>query len=382
MTSTARLDAFTRGQIQGLRQAGKSRPEIQELVKKKDGKKTTLRSIDRTLRKTRKDPKWRGEDSRAGGRPPALTEDERRQLTDLVFRERGKAKVTVPYCSKRLPFLRRVTEQTVRNALYAAGLKWLRRRRKTAILAKHKGPRKRYCRWVLKQSDSFLKDFAYTDGTTFYLARGPGEQETKQRAALGPSVWKMASGKDGLWDENVGPSMYAKAQGRPVKIWGLFANGVLCYHVLPVDPSAPSKKATNMNTVRYRNLVNTKFAKWRRLAFGSRRVRPHLVQDHEKCLWNLCNLKALKDAGFDVVKKYPKCSPDLNAIEGWWNRLRVRLEKTAPVQTESRPEFLRRLRRIVGWMNTSCRVEGGRLCRNQKVRAKAVLKLQGAKCAF
>jgi hypothetical protein len=92
-------------------------------------------------------------------------------------------------------------------------------------------------------------------------------------------------------------------------------------------------------------------------------------------------LKALKDAGFDVVKKYPKCSPDLNAIEGWWNRLRVRLEKTAPVQTESRPEFLRRLRRIVGWMNTSCRVEGGRLCRNQKVRAKAALKLQGAKCA-
>ncbi|MCP4467554.1 MAG: hypothetical protein GY813_12490 [Halieaceae bacterium] len=123
--STARLDAFTRGQIHGLRQAGKTRPDIQKLVKKKDGKRTTLRSIDRTLRKTREDPKWHGEDSRAGGRPPALTEDERRQLTDLVFQERGKAKVTVPYCSKRLPFLRRVTEQTVRNALYAAGLKWL-----------------------------------------------------------------------------------------------------------------------------------------------------------------------------------------------------------------------------------------------------------------
>ena len=55
--STARLDAFTRGQIHGLRQAGKTRPDIQKLVKKKDGKRTTLRSIDRTLRKTREDPK-------------------------------------------------------------------------------------------------------------------------------------------------------------------------------------------------------------------------------------------------------------------------------------------------------------------------------------
>ena len=72
---------------------------------------------------------------------------------------------------------------------------------------------KTYCAWVLKQRQTFLDSFAYTDGTTFYLARGPAENEAKQRVALGPCVWRMASGKDGLWDENVGPSLYAKWVG-------------------------------------------------------------------------------------------------------------------------------------------------------------------------
>ena len=90
-----------------------------------------------------------------------------------------------------------------------------------------------------------MRRFAYTDGTTFYLARGHVDKHDKNRAALGPHVWRMANGNDGLWDENVGPSLYAKAQGLPVKIWGMFANGKLFYHVLPKDKA---RKITNMNT--------------------------------------------------------------------------------------------------------------------------------------
>ena len=99
----------------------------------------------------------------------------------------------------------------------------------------------------------------------------------------------MANGKDGLWDENIGPSLYAKSQGLPVKIWGLFADGALYYHVLPADKK---KRTTNMNTQRYQKLVRSTFAKWRRLAFRSNNVRPHLVQDHERCLWKDSSLKA------------------------------------------------------------------------------------------
>ena len=376
MTDTARLDAWARAEICAFRRAGKTRPAIRKLVKKKDGSMVTLRSIDRTLAKKRKKPRWRGTDSSAGGRPPSLTKEQRKRLVKLVFAERGKAVVTAPYCRKRLPFLRKVCEQTVRNALSAAGLAWLRRRRKAAVPAKHKPARILYSKWLLAQRPSELKRFAYTDGTSFYLARGTQEHADKKRAALGSQVWRMATGKDGLWDENVGPSLYAKAQGKPVKIWGVFAGGVLHYHVLPMDTA---QKTTNMNTKRYGALVKTKFAAWRKSIFRSRRIRPHLVQDHEKCLWKKENLTALSNAGYHVVKNFPKCSPDLNAIEGWWRQLRLRLDKTSPSECETRADFLRRLRRTATWMNIHRRCVGRGLCSNQKVRAAEVLKLKGAK---
>ena len=47
-----------------------------------------------------------------------------------------------------------------------------------------------------------------------------------------------------------------------------------------------------------------------------------------------------------------------------------------------RMPFLKRLRRTVHWMNLKRRVEGRKLCRNQKVRASRVLALKGAKCEW
>ena len=166
----SRLDAFARGQICGMRAAGTARRSTRKTVKKTDGTSPTLRAVDGVL-------------------------------------AMKKAKVTVSYCRKRLPFLREVSADTVRRELYHAGLAWLRRRRKTSVPGDWRKKREAYCRWLLKLTAEEARRFAYTDGTTFYLARGPGEGEQKQRAALGPCVWRMASGKDGLWDENIGPSL-------------------------------------------------------------------------------------------------------------------------------------------------------------------------------
>ncbi len=203
----SRLDAFARGQICGMRAAGTARRSIRKTVKKTDGTSPTLRAVDGVLAMKKADPEWRGEPSRAGGRPRALTKAQTKELLNLVFAERGKAKVTASYCRKRLPFLREVSADTVRRELYHAGLAWLRRRRKTSVPGDWRKKREAYCRWLLKLTAEEARRFAYTDGTTFYLARGPGEGEQKQRAALGPCVWRMASGKDGLWDENIGPSL-------------------------------------------------------------------------------------------------------------------------------------------------------------------------------
>ena len=81
----------------------------------------------------------------------------------------------------------------------------------------------------------------------------------KMRLALGKHVWRMATGKDGLWDDNVGPTVYAKAQGLPVKIWGFFANGRLEYYALPKD----GRKTTNMIGDTYEWLIADRFATWR-----------------------------------------------------------------------------------------------------------------------
>jgi len=375
--SWARLDAFARGQICALRNEGLERHEICDRVLKKDLTHPSLRAVDAVLEKKRSSPGWRGEDSRAGGRPPALSTTQTKELLDLVVAERGRAKVTVPYCRKKLPFLREVSEITVRRALYAAGLAFLRRRRKQSVPADWRKKRLTYCRWLLKQPAQSLRKFAYTDGTTFYLCRGPADATDKRRAALGPCVWRMADGKDGLMDDNIGPSLYAKSQGLPVKIWGFFCDGKLLYHVLPRD----GRRTTNMNGQRYVSLVKTKFAKWRRQCLPSV-GRVTLVQDYEKCLWQGQSLTALKASGCIPLRKHTKHSPDLNVIETWWNRLKQLLEQRAPTEFETRPAFIRRLNRTAAWLNANARDEGRRLCRGQKRRARAVIKLKGAKCKY
>ena len=128
--------------------------------------------------------------------------------------EVGVSRVTIPFCRKRLAFLRRLSEESVRLALRRLGLAWRLRRCKTAVRNEHRSSRVAYCRWVLRQPQSELNRWAYIDGTTFYLAR---------TAALGRYCWRMANGQDSLADRNVGPSAYAKAQGQPIKIWGCSA---------------------------------------------------------------------------------------------------------------------------------------------------------------
>ena len=215
----SRMDVWTRGVIWGMSLMGASREQICESVLKRDGAAPTVRAVDDVIAKKKAEPEWRGEEVHSG-RPKILTASQQQQLVDLVFAERGRAKVTIKYCRKRLRFLRKVSRQTVERALYDAGLRWLRRRSKTLVPHLGKVARMRYADWLLSRRQEFLNRFAYTDGTTFYLARGPAEEANKKRAALGKHVWRMANGKDGLWDENVGPSLYAKSQGSRARKWG------------------------------------------------------------------------------------------------------------------------------------------------------------------
>ena len=404
----ARLDPFTRGMIWGMHCAGASREAILKDVKKEDGSPVGKTAVDEVIAHMKKDPTWRGADPDTSnrGRPSLLTDEDQQEIEDVVFEYKAKAMVCTRFIKRRIKRLRHVSRQCISRALHLAGLAWLQRRNKAAIAPRLKGPRLKYCDWVLKQTQAFLNRFAYTDGTTFYLARTWEEHQDKQRAALGKFCWRMASGKDGLLDENVGPSMYAKAQGLPVKIWGLFANGRLEYYVLPTDggPKAEAKAkakagakakakgkamkkkkrktgTVNMTINRYVALIESQFKTWRQTCFGDNKP-VHLVQDHESCLWNARSLAALQEAGFSVLENYPVQSPDLNAIEGWWHRIRQRLDETAPEEMETRSEFLVRLRRTVHWLNENAADDALYLQQNQRERAKEVKDLKGARCSF
>ena len=107
--------------------------------------------------------------------------------------------MTVAFCKKRLAFLRDFADETVRRELHRAGLAWLARRVKSRVPRAPKPARDKYCRWLLGRNTHELKRFAYTGGTSFYLARTEIENEDKQRAGLGRFVWRIANGKDGLW---------------------------------------------------------------------------------------------------------------------------------------------------------------------------------------
>jgi len=240
-------------------------------------------------------------------RPRGTTSVMDSALTKLVLKHRGSAIVTVAFLQKMLPEWRGVSDTTVERRLFDAGLAWLRRRRKSLIPAKHKATRSRWARWVKTRPDGELKRWAYADGTSFYLARTDDKATSKSRAALGPFVWRQADGSDALYEDCVGPSAYWKAQGLPVRIWGLLANRALHITVLPDGEC--------MNRWWYQWIIERKFKQWIKDSFGVQKRDVFLVQDHERCLWTAEPLHAMDSIGVSLLRNYPKCSQDMNPIE-------------------------------------------------------------------
>ena len=390
-TSYARLSPLAKGRIIGMREKGAERGEIAKKVKKTDGASPSIKTVDDVLARFEEDPEWDGtEDRTAGGRPRDVTEKQLEKIQNILLMEVGKHVVSAAYVKRILKELRHVPDRTIQRSFRRLGYSYLYRRRKQAIGDKYKPARLAYCKWLLRQDQAFLDKFAYVDGTAFYRPRTEEEQRDQTRACLGPRGWRLADGSDSLEDKNVGHSAYAKSQGKVVKIWGLFFNGRLEYWVFPEETDEKGKKkSANMTGARYNYFVKTFLAQWKRRCYPRfpKGEKVPLVKDFERFLrWDetkeFDNMKAERDAGFSTVKHHPKVSPDFNAIEGWWKVVQQRLSLTAPVALESRAAFLKRLRCTVVWLNKNARDHAMKLCTNQKVRARDVKKLQGARCRW
>ena len=103
------------------------------------------------------------------------------------------------------------------------------------------------------------------------------------------------------WGEDIGPSLYAKSQGKPVKIWGYFSDGVLQYYFLPLD----GQRVVHVNTDRFAKLVRSKFPKWRRLCLP-RCAGVTIAHDNQRCRVRPEGVKALMADGCIPPKKHPK----------------------------------------------------------------------------
>ena len=372
--SRLHFSVFVRGVIYGMFVAGYTYREIAAEVEKTDGTNPCYQSVADCIDVAGKNGgmQWDGEavarSLRGVGRPRETTSALDKKIIKLVFKNRGRALVTVNYIKKVIKAARKVSLRTLQRRLSEAGLAWLRRRRKTIVPEAHKQSRLDYAAWILTRTVVTLARWAYTDGTTFFLARCQTEKESTTRAALGPFVWRQANGSDGVYEECVGPSAYWKAQGTAIRVWGLLVAGILFIAVLP--------EGVCMNRWEYTKLIKNNFPKWLRAAFGHG-VEAFLVQDHEKCLWTAEPRAAMRACGVHLLENFPKCSQDLNPIETAWRELRARLMTTEPVHIEHRQDFVVRLRNAVAWINLNRAAYLRKICSSQKPWARDVQAARG-----
>ena len=192
------------------------------------------------------------------------------------------------------------------------------------------------------------------------LDRTQEEFEQSKQAALGTHVYRRADGSDAMWQECLGPSAYNKAQGLPVRVWGMLACGHLSIYVLP--------KGDVMNQELYTELIEDYFEEW----MGNSNA---LVCDYERCLRTPLSVGALNKIRLPLVEGYPVSSQDFNAIENAWDMIKQRLDETIPRKImEGRDAFVARLRLCVQWVNKYRANDLWYISTNQKERADECLK--------
>ena len=356
------LSAFELGQIKAHRHHGLSGRAIAGILVQPDGiTHWSDTAIQGAMKNMDDDPAWRGERRSGSGAPRKTSPAQDRAIYREVLKCRGKEKVTVSALKRKFPWCHRLSNSLLEERLHEAGLQYMRRRRKSIVTSQYRPERVSYCNAVMKKRQTTLDRWAYTDGTCFYLDRTKEENEHSQVASLGTWVWRRSDCKDAMYQDCLGPSTYKKAQGIPVRVWGVLAEGHLHVHILEAGEV--------MDQSLYADLIEDKFERWLGASM-------YLVQDFERCLRSPGPLRALSKLQVELVEGYPRCSQDFNAIENCWKLLRDRLDETMPTGLEERLSFVTRVKQAVAWLNRTQWEQLWYLSRNQKERCQACLAAQ------
>ena len=346
---------FDVGQIAAHVYHGLGPAAIARILVKPDGHSSwSVTAINGAIQRLHDEPMWRGERSAGSGAPRKTTKKEGMDLVKYVLKERGRQKITVARVKRQFPYLRKFNNSLVEDRLGDAELAFLRRRRKSKVGKAYLQPRVEYSHAVKRKHQDTLEKWAYTDGTVYYLDRTQSEHEESEQAALGSMLWRRTDGRDALYQDCLGPSSYNKAQGRPVRVWGMLACGHLSIYIL--------EEGEAMNQDIYQELITEHFEEWMGNAC-------YLVCDFVRCLRTTASVAEIRRVGLELVDGYPKCSQDFNAIENAWAIVKERLDDTLPQKLETRDECIERYRGAVRWVNRNRKDDLWRLSTNQKKRA-------------
>jgi len=120
-------------------------------------------------------PDWDGLEKReAVGRPRDLSPRQEVQISGILLHDVGELVVSATHVKRSLPETRLIPDRTIQRTFTRLGNAYLYRRARAAIGEKYKPARLKYCDWLLKQDQSFLNNFTYVDGTSFF--RSPSSQ--------------------------------------------------------------------------------------------------------------------------------------------------------------------------------------------------------------
>ena len=356
------LGPFEVGQIKAHLEHGLGCTAIAKRLLKADGKNLYSESaVYKAMCKLEENPCWRGEREEGSGAPRKTTKKQDSEIIRWVLRMRGERKVTVAIVKKQFPLLRKYGDSLVEERLHDADLHYLRRRKKCLVTEAYLEKRVDYCQGVKRKRNATLEKWAYTDGTVYYLDRSESEHANTVRRSLGSNIWRKSDNSDAMYQECIGPSSYNKAQGIPVRVWGMLACGIIHIHVLD--------EGEVMDRTLYTELIEDKFEDW----CGN---CEYLVCDCEACLRTEEALHALASIKLSLVEDYPPVSQDFNAIENVWAILKERLDQTVPIELEDRESFVRRLKSAVLWANNHRSEQLRYLSTNQKERAADCLRMR------
>lgn len=171
--SHARLTPFQRGMVYMGSLAGMSLSDIAEKVRKSGGGSPSKSVVKDTIAQARANggSSWDGVLRGGAGRPRKTGGALDKEIASMVTKKRGSAQVTAAYVHKVVKAARKTTVRTIQRRLREAGLRWLRRRRKTLLSKDHLSARLSWAAFVHSRTSLMLSRWAYTDGTAFYLAR-------------------------------------------------------------------------------------------------------------------------------------------------------------------------------------------------------------------